>query len=407
MLPNIERMRTGSGPVEFAVIEFGPVRDFAFIQTAPRRVFVGWGPFEQMPFRRPERPAFYVSDFFLDDPHPWRHPAEWEEMAIEELVEMIARDRASSIVRRASESGADASSDHEARSTKHEARTAKHEARSTEHDSISWQTPSIDSFAPIFNSARAAFERDDFSKIVPVLFEQGRYEGDILALLAPQLALLPHGLTAYGYSYHSHGMIGATPELLFRSERRGYATMALAGTRPVARAEELLRDVKELREHRFVVDDIVRRLAPFGNIEIGAIGIMRMPNIAHLITPIYFAENGAEKMSFSEMVRRLHPTAALGVSPRNVAGDRWLREADRGVKRRSFGAPFGLELPDRSALAVVAIRNVQWQGASVRIGSGAGLLPESQVEREFEELRQKRQQVKALFGLEAASRAHA
>jgi menaquinone-specific isochorismate synthase len=373
------------------------VRDFAFIQTAPRRVFVGWGPFEQMPFRRPERPAFYVSDFFLDDPHPWRHPAEWEEMAIDEFVQMIARDRASSFVRRASEV---AGEDHEARSTKHEART-------TEHESIEWQTPDIDSFAPIFNSARAAFDRHDFSKIVPVLFEHGRYVGDLLALLAPQLALLPHGLTAYGYSYHSHGMIGATPELLFRSERRGYATMALAGTRPVARAEELLRDPKELREHRFVVDDIVRRLAPFGNIEIGAIGIMRMPSIAHLITPIYFAENGAEKMSFSEMVRRLHPTAALGVSPRNVAGDRWLREADRGVKRRSFGAPFGLERPDRSALAVVAIRNVQWQGASVRIGSGAGLLPESQLEREFEELRQKREQVKALFGLEAASPAHA
>ena len=56
------------------------MRDFAFIQTASQRLFVGWGPFEQLPFRRPERPAFYVTDFFLDEPHPWRHPAEWEEL---------------------------------------------------------------------------------------------------------------------------------------------------------------------------------------------------------------------------------------------------------------------------------------------------------------------------------------
>ena len=63
-----------------------PMRDFAFIQTAPHRVFVGWGPFEQLPFRRPERPAFYVTDFFLDDPHPWRHPAEWAEMSVEEFA---------------------------------------------------------------------------------------------------------------------------------------------------------------------------------------------------------------------------------------------------------------------------------------------------------------------------------
>src|SRR5205807_3014279 len=130
-----------------------------------------------------------------------------------------------------------------------------------------------------------------------------------------------------------------------------------------------------------------RRLAPFGNLELGPIGIMRLPKIAHLITPIYFAENGAEKMSFAEMIRRLHPTAALGVSPRTEAGERWLREADRGVKRRTHGAPFGLELADHHALALVAIRNVQWHGDAIRVGAGAGLLPESQLEREFEELR--------------------
>ena len=61
-------------------------RPFAFIQTAPDRIFVGWGPFEQLPFRRPERPAFYVTDFFLDDVHPWRHPSRWEELSVQELV---------------------------------------------------------------------------------------------------------------------------------------------------------------------------------------------------------------------------------------------------------------------------------------------------------------------------------
>ena len=110
-------------------------------------------------------------------------------------------------------------------------------------------------------------------------------------------------------------------------------------------------------------------------------------------------------MSFAEMVRRLHPTAALGVSPRTEAGERWLRETDRHVRRRTFGAPFGLEREDHSAIALVAIRNVQWDGERLRIGSGAGQLPESDVEHEFEELRQKRDQVKALFGLTAQEEA--
>jgi menaquinone-specific isochorismate synthase len=336
-------------------------RDFAFIQTAPERVFIGWGPFEQLPFRRPERPAFFVSDFFLDDPHPWRHPATWEEVTLDELAARFP------------------------------------DAAAPE---ITWEPLPAGEFAATFASAHAAIERGDFKKIVPIVFENGRLaRGDHWRWFFERLAALPQGMWAYGYSYQNHGVAGATPEMLFQAEARGYRTMALAGTRPVTRADELLRDTKELIEHRMVVDDIVRRLAPFGNIEVGPIGTLRLPKIAHLMTPIFFAESTPEKMSFSEMVRRLHPTAALGASPRNQAAERWLREADRGVKRRTFGAPFGLEREDRSALALVAIRNVQWQGEHVRVGSGAGLIAESRLDRELDELREKREQVKALFGV--------
>ncbi|MEO8381716.1 MAG: chorismate-binding protein [Acidobacteriota bacterium] len=347
------------------------MRDFAFIQTSPGRVLVGWGPFEQLPFRRPERPAFYVSDFFLDDPHPWRHPQEWEELTFEELA------------------------------TRFESEAATDSLGGSL--GVEWEPLPVEQFTPLFESAWAGMARGDFHKIVPVLFENGRVprRGNWWHSLVGHLAALPPGLWAYGYSYAQHGMIGATPEMLFQAEAHGYRTMALAGTRPVLRAEELLSDPKERREHRIVVDDIVRRLSPFGNLEVGPLGLLRLPTIAHLMTPIFFQESGgSEAMSFTEMVRRLHPTAALGVSPRAPAGDRWLREADRGVKRRAFGAPFGIEREDRSALALVAIRNVQWNGDRVRIGSGVGMLPESQLEREFEELRQKRDQVKALFGIE-------
>src|SRR6266498_5372146 len=74
---NMVRMASGSGTV---VYRSNVARDFAFIQTAPGRVFVGWGPFEQLPFRRPDRPAFFITDFFLDEARPWRHPDTWEEI---------------------------------------------------------------------------------------------------------------------------------------------------------------------------------------------------------------------------------------------------------------------------------------------------------------------------------------
>jgi menaquinone-specific isochorismate synthase len=348
------------------------VADFAFIQTAPGRLFVGWGPFEQLPFRRPDRPAFFITDFFLDEARPWRHPDTWEEISIEEFA-------------------------------------ARFEFAPPPE--IDWQPIDKHGFARLFESAQNGFKRGDFQKIVPVIFESGqmtseargpRPEASLWPHLLSRLIAVPRGLYAYGYSIDGHSVAGGAPEILFQSHGLGYATMALAGTRPVARAAELLHDAKELREHRFVVEDIAKRLAPFGNVEIGALGILNLPRIAHLITPIFFREVGGERMSFAEMVRRLHPTAALGVSPRTEAGDRWLREADRGVQRRGFGAPFGLEREGRFALALVGIRNIEWSGNEIRIGSGAGVIAESRVDLEFEELRQKREQVKALFGVGAA-----
>jgi isochorismate synthase EntC len=335
-------------------------RDFAFIQIAAGRIFVGWGPFEQLPFRRPGVPAFFVTDFFLDEARPWRHPSRWEEMSIPELA-------------------------------------SRFEPQTIE---VNWTSTS--DFRTFFDSARTSIERGEFKKIVPVVFDSGSLRNDPWNHFLEHLDELPRGLWAYGWSLGGRNVAGATPEVLFQTHGRGYSTMALAGTRPLPRAEELLRDRKELREHRFVVDDIARRLAPFGNIEIGALGIMRLPGISHLITPIFFAESGDDRMTFSEMIRRLHPTAALGVWPRNEAGERWLRESDRLAPRGAFGAPFGLELDDHFALALVGIRNAEWSVDGMRIGSGAGLLAESGFEQELDELRQKREQVKALFGIRTA-----
>src|SRR5215470_19515373 len=127
MLANMRWMVSGSGTV---VYRSNVARDFAFIQTAPGRVFAGWGPFEQHPMRRPSRPAFFIADFFLDDPHPWRHPTSWEELS---LAAFAAR------------------------------------FQPGETTQVTWTPPSIEEFAPLFESAIAAMQRGEFRKIVPVL----------------------------------------------------------------------------------------------------------------------------------------------------------------------------------------------------------------------------------------------
>ena len=58
-----------------------------------------------------------------------------------------------------------------------------------------------------------------------------------------------------------------------------------------------------------------------------------------------------------------------------------------------------METGSGTGLCLVAIRNIEWQRQSVRIGAGSGIVAESELEQEFEELRNKREQVKQLFGI--------
>jgi menaquinone-specific isochorismate synthase len=337
--------------------------DFAFIQTAPGTLFVGWGPFEGREARDPDRPAFYLNDFFLDGRAPWKHPSRWEEIPPRELAARF---------------------------------------RGSNRAPVSWKSPEFSDFEKLFVSAHKAIRDGKFSKIVPVLFEEGvstNGTGSIGEYLISRIASIPESLLCYGWIEGSSGFVGATPEMLFSTSGGSVETVAIAGTRPTGISSELLVNEKERKEHDYVTTDIVERLAPYGSTRVESIEVMELPTISHLRTRIRFQPSGDGAPHFDDLVRILHPTAALGVWPRNEIGQAWLRHADRDAGRRMFGSPFGVEGEDGTALCLVAIRNIEWNARSVRIGAGSGVVAESALEQEFEELRNKREQVKQLFGV--------
>ncbi|HSN68993.1 MAG TPA: chorismate-binding protein, partial [Thermoanaerobaculia bacterium] len=335
------------------------MRDFALIQVAPGRLLVGWGPFRRLPRLEPGLPCFYITDYFLDCGNPWHVPAEWEVISAGELVSRLGR---------------------------------------PDSLTVDWARIDDASLQSLFRSAHSAVSGGELRKVVPVVFEEGKIrDGDPARALIGRIPSFPASLTAYGYRMGDEGLIGATPEALFSLAAGRLETAAVAGTRSMARRSELLSDPKERREHELVVRDIVAQLEPLGSVTSGETHLLELPGLAHLVTPIV-AEVGPGA-AFERIVAQLHPTAALGAWPRGDAGARWLREADRGVARGPFGAPFGAVLEDGSALCLVAIRNVIWRRETVRIGSGAGILSESTLESERKELKRKRDQVRALFGL--------
>ena len=194
----------------------------------------------------------------------------------------------------------------------------------------------------------------------------------------------------------------------YGSDTQVLSTEAVAGTRTLESYEPgiLLNDANAIREHSLVIEDLAERLRDLGAVEIGTTDECQVPGLVHLKTPLRVRVHRTP-ISMREVVQLLHPTAALGVYPRNAAGQAWLQEADRRLPRWRFGAPFGVSYRrdagnfdgnlDFSCL--VAIRNVQWRGERICISAGCGVIESSELEWEWQECLSKIQSIKSLLDL--------
>ncbi len=121
--------------------------------------------------------------------------------------------------------------------------------------------------------------------------------------------------------------IGASPELLLRVQGGVVHTEALAGSEgrgataseDASLGKKLLHSEKDLREQRIVLDSILRRLSPLGlELRYPARPMLkRLSNVQHLHTPVEAKLPSGVRLL--DMLGSLHPTPAVGGSPRERA----------------------------------------------------------------------------------------
>ncbi len=270
--------------------------------------------------------------------------------------------------------------------------------------SITWEEAELQSFKFSYESILQRIQKGSLKKAVPVVFERSKAVPDkaMLAALIKNLVAAPEALFVYGFWQNGAGVLGATPEVLLSRQSDVLKTMALAGT--YAKAEKrqgaLVEDSKERHEHDLVVQDILRLLGGYGSLTQKGPYTLDLPTLLHLKTDIECRLSSPETFNFFEACEHLHPTPALGVSPREY-GYQWLRELPEHADRQGFGAPWGIQWSEHEALCLVAIRNLQWSPSGARIGSGCGVVAQSQLEQEWSELFEKRQSVKKVLGLQS------
>lgn len=270
---------------------------------------------------------------------------------------------------------------------------------------ILFKEPSYDDFHEDFDKIHLEFKNGKLEKAVPVVFEKSNYQVNLIDRARWLLNLLsaPESLWVHGFWNGNEGLLGATPECLFNLEDRVISTMALAGTKPRFSEDGhenldvlLLEDQKEMAEHQFVVEDLIKELSIYGAVQKTEPFVQRLPTLMHLKTEIKV--HLSSDVNFRELAKKLHPTPALGVAPRSF-DYRWLANLKGSRERKYYGAPWVWKFAEDHALGLVAIRNIQWNEHEVLLGSGCGVVQGSHFDSEWDELKNKRNSVKKLLGI--------
>lgn len=263
--------------------------------------------------------------------------------------------------------------------------------------------PSRESFEQSFRLIQGKIQREEIEKAVPIVRSvcADKPSAADIAHCFFNLCSLPLTLNVFGFWTKGKGAIGATPEILGDWQGEIFHTMALAGSCPkseVGQRQPLLKDTKELREHQLVVDDLHMRLQALGWLRQDPTEVLELPTLLHLKTN--FELTGCTKPP-GDLVRHLHPTPALGVSPR-AYGFQWLRELPEQSVRGLYGAPLTFCVPNpdlRRVKTLVAIRSLFWSKQESSVWAGCGLVAASQLDREWNEVQTKIKSVFQMLGL--------
>ena len=207
------------------------------------------------------------------------------------------------------------------------------------------------------------------------------------------------------WTFAVDGLLGSSPETLVRVNHGTVTARVLAGSigrgadaeADHAAALALATSTKDLDEHRFAVQSVLAALAGHAT---GVVAselpfALKLPNLWHLASDV--EGTLSDGSSALDLAAALHPTAAVAGAPTAIARA-VIRELEP-LDRRRYGGPVGWVDADGNGKWAVALRNAE-VAADGRITAyaGAGIVADSEPERELAETRLKFRPIVEAFG---------
>ncbi len=229
---------------------------------------------------------------------------------------------------------------------------------------------------------------------------------DLLSLYRAQRYVNP---SPYLFFLHLDGiaLIGSSPETMVRLEN-GIATLRpIAGTRPRGEteqqdrtlADELLKDEKERAEHLMLVDlgrNDLGRVAETGTVQVTDLMVVeRYSHVMHLVSNIVCdLQNGCDAW---ELIKATFPNGTLSGAPK-VRAMEIIAEMENHP-RGPYGGAVGYVSFSGNMDMAITIRTACIAGDSLTVRAGAGIVADSDPERERQETVNKAMAIQAALEL--------
>ena len=264
------------------------------------------------------------------------------------------------------------------------------------------------------------FDREQFCRMVEYAKQHIR-EGDIFQIVLSNRLSAPFEGSLFNtyrvlrtinpspYMFYFSGtdveVAGASPETLVKLENGVLHTFPLAGTRPRGKTpeedraleEELLADEKELAEHNMLVDlgrNDLGKISRFGTVQVEKFHtIERFSHVMHIGSTVR-GEIRPDKDAL-DAIEAVLPAGTLSGAPK-IRVCQLIAELENN-KRGIYGGAIGYIDFTGNMDTCIAIRIAYKKNGKVFVRSGAGIVADSEPEKEFEEcLNKARASLKAL-----------
>ncbi len=267
-------------------------------------------------------------------------------------------------------------------------------------EQLSYTQPKVnikkETYEAAVEKAKRYIVAGDIFQVVPSKRYQFQIEGNLIPFYAALRTINPSPYMYY-YSSGDRQIVGASPEMLVRVNKRTVETFPIAGTRPVAEdpeentrlVAELLGDPKERAEHVMLVDlarNDVGRISKYGSVHVPEfMKVHQYSHVQHIVSRV--VGQLKDDLQSYDALRAVFPAGTVSGAPKVRAME--IIDELEPVRRGPYAGAVGYFSYNGNADFAITIRTLFAQKNQAYIQAGGGIVADSVPEQEWFETEHK------------------